>query len=69
MSDADGIVLLVQLRDGEVVAVPFSSRDRADQWEDRHDFETVGRPRVVSARSLSVGERLSKLEKTGHAGR
>lgn len=49
------VVLLVQLDGGEVVAVPFSSRDRADQWEERMPFETVGRPRIVSARSLAVG--------------
>lgn len=51
----DKVVLLVELAGGEVVAVPFSSRDRADQWEERMPFEVVGRPRVVTARSLAVG--------------
>lgn len=49
------VVLLVELAGGDVVAVPFSSRDRADWWEERMPFEILGRPRVVSARSLAVG--------------
>lgn len=53
------VVLLVELAGGEVVAVPFASRERADWWEGLHSFETVGRPRLVSARSLSIGQRFA----------
>lgn len=57
---ADGIVLLVELRNGEVVAVPFESREKADGWEERIPYEVVGRPRVVTARSLSIGAEFTK---------
>lgn len=49
------IVLLVELRGGEIVAVPFASREKADWWEERMPYEVVGRPRVVTAKSLAVG--------------
>ncbi|CAM5531875.1 hypothetical protein [Leifsonia shinshuensis] len=59
---ADGVVLLVQLRNGEVVAVPFESREKADWWEQGIPYEVVGRPRVVTARALSVGVEFAKRE-------
>ena len=54
----DRVVLIVELPGGEAVAVPFDSREAADKWEERHRYEVLGRPRQVSARSLSVGERM-----------
>jgi hypothetical protein len=59
MTGSDQVVLLVELDDGKVVAVPFSSRERAEQWEAQHDYETVGRPPVISARSLGAKDELN----------
>ena len=53
--DTERVALLVELTSGEVVAVEFRSRELADWWEQRMPFEVVGRPRMVSARSLAVG--------------
>ena len=50
-------MLLVEFTSGEVVAVPFANRDAADRWEQSHDYEVIGRPRIATARSLSVGAR------------
>lgn len=54
----DRIVLLVELRAGEVVAVPFASRAAAERWESLHGYEVVQSMRVISARALSVGARM-----------
>ena len=51
------VVLLVEFTSGEVVAVPFVSRDAADRWEQSHDYEVIGRPSIATAGSLSVGAR------------
>lgn len=57
------IVLLVQLAGGEVVAVPFSDREKADWWEEQMPYEVVGRPQIVSARSLAIGAAIRERER------
>ena len=57
------IALLVELAGGEVVAVPFSDREKADWWEERMPFEVVGRPQIVSARSLAIGVAFRERER------
>lgn len=58
MTEASQVVLLVELPGGEIVAVPFISAERAELWEARHYYEVAGRPRIVSARALSVAQRM-----------
>lgn len=62
----DKVVLLVELRGGEVVAVPFDSREKADWWEERMPYEIVGRPRVVTAKALAVGAAFAAREAIDH---
>ncbi|MBN9214731.1 MAG: hypothetical protein J0J04_07945 [Microbacterium sp.] len=46
------VVLLVELPEGDVIAVEFSSRNDADRWEESCSFEVVGRPQVMGPRKF-----------------
>lgn len=52
------VVVRVELKTRETIAVPFSSRDSADAREHLHEYQVVGRHRVISARALRVGDRM-----------
>lgn len=64
MDHSEGVVLLIELATGEVVAVPFESRDKADWWKVRTTYKTIGCPRVITARGLAVGAAIRAREAT-----